>query len=451
MNDPGAINASLPAVVDVPHLIDDQPVGRFQIRLLLICASVLFVDGFDTQAIGYVAPEIGRAWALPRGALGPVFSSGLFGLMIGALLFSPLADRLGRKWIIVVSTLAFGIATLATLLAGNVEELMTIRFLTGLGLGGALPNAAAMTAEFSPKRRRATMVMTMFCGFSAGAAVGGLIAAAMIPSFGWRSVFLVGGIAPLLLVPVLIASLPESPRFLALSGRANDKVGRILLQMFPAHPLPAGARFVVDEPAMAGISVAHLFRDGRAGMTILFWIVFFMSLLDLYFLSNWLPTVLNELGASVSLAALLGAMLQIGGILGTLVLGRFIDRFSFRALSLTYFAASLAILAIGQASHSTLLVGCTVFAAGFCIVGGQGGANALSSTFYPTALRSTGVGWSLGIGRIGSIVGPLVGGMILALHWATQSLFLAAALPALCAAIAAFLLGGLIRRAPRID
>lgn len=437
--------------IDVAELIDRQPVGRFQVRLLVMCAAVLFVDGFDTQAIGYVAPEIGRAWSLPRGALGPVFSAGLFGLMIGALLFSPLADRIGRKRIIVVSTLAFGIATLATLMAGNVEELMAIRFLTGLGLGGALPNAAAMTAEFSPKRRRATMVMTMFCGFSAGAAVGGLIAAAMIPSFGWRSVFLVGGIAPLLLVPVLIWKLSESPRFLSVSGRANARVWQILGQMFPAHPLPADALFSVNEPAMAGISVGHLFRGGRAGMTILFWIVFFMSLLDLYFLSNWLPTVLNELGASVSLAAVLGSMLQVGGIIGTLVLGRFIDRFSFRALALTYFAASLAILAIGQASHSTLLVGCTVFLAGFCIVGGQGGANALSSTFYPTGLRSTGVGWSLGIGRIGSIVGPLVGGVILALHWTTQSLFLAAAVPALCAAVAAFVLGGLIRRSPPVS
>lgn len=437
--------------VDVAGLIDAQPVGRYQIRLLMLCAAVLFVDGFDTQAIGYVAPEIGRDWQLARGALGPVFSAGLFGLMIGALLLSPLADRVGRKRVIVASAVAFGFATLATLLAGNVEELMVVRFITGLGLGGALPNAPAMTAEFSPMRRRATMVMTMFCGFSAGAAVGGLIAAALIPAFGWRAVFLVGGLAPLALAPVLVVLMPESPRFLALSGRADGRVRAILSRMYPTVAFPADARFDAGEAEAAGITVRQLFTEGRAAMTGLFWLVFFMSLLDLYFLSNWLPTVLNELGASVSLAAVLGSMLQVGGIIGTLVLGRFIDRFSFRALAVTYFAASLAILSIGQASHSTILVGCTVFLAGFCIVGGQGGANALSSTFYPTRLRSTGVGWCLGIGRIGSIVGPLVGGMVLALHWATQSLFLAAAVPALCAAVAAYLLGGMIRRSPRLD
>ena len=167
--------------VDVAAFIEQQPVGRFQIGLLLTCAAVLFLDGFDTQAIGYVAPALAKEWGLTKGALGPVFSAGLFGLMIGALIFGPLADRIGRKKIIILSTLAFGIGTLATAFTGDVNTLLVIRFLTGLGLGGAMPNAVAMTSEFSPHRRRATMVMIMFCGFSVGAALGGLLAAALIP------------------------------------------------------------------------------------------------------------------------------------------------------------------------------------------------------------------------------------------------------------------------------
>src|SRR5882757_9812275 len=207
------------APVDVAAFIDQQPVGGFQIKLLLTCAAVLFLDGFDTQAIGYVAPALAREWGLTKGALGPVFSAGLFGLMIGALIFGPLADRVGRKKIIIFSTLAFGLGTFATAFVSDVNTLLAIRFLTGLGLGGAMPNAVAMTSEFSPHRRRATMVMIMFCG---------LLAAALIPQFGWRSVFVVGGLAPLLLVPILMLRLPESVRFLALTGRAHERVAQLL-------------------------------------------------------------------------------------------------------------------------------------------------------------------------------------------------------------------------------
>ena len=426
--------------VDVVAFVDDQPVGRPQLRVLLTCAAVLFVDGFDTQAIGYVAPDVARDWGLGRAALGPVFSAGLFGLMIGALVFGPLADRIGRKRIIVASSIAFGLLTLATVLADGIGTLLVLRFLTGLGLGGAMPNAVALTSEYSPHRRRATMVMAMFCGFSIGAALGGLIAAALIPDYGWRSVFVVGGVAPLLLAPYLAWRLPESVRFLTLSGGENARVGRLLRSMFPDVTLPTASRFVVHEPRLPGLPVAHLFAGNRTRTTLLLWVVFFMSLLDLYFLSSWLPTVLNDLGASVSAAAIVGAMLQVGGVVGTFALGQVVDRFSFRALTFTYLLAAVAVAAIGYSSHSIGLATLAIFCAGFCIVGGQIASNALAATFYPTAVRSTGIGWALGIGRAGSIVGPLIGGALLALHWATESLFLAAAVPALVAALAAFVL-----------
>ncbi|WP_245313028.1 MFS transporter, partial [Bradyrhizobium macuxiense] len=389
--------------IDVAGYIDRQPVGGFQIKLLLTCAAVLFLDGFDTQAIGYVAPALAREWSLSRAALGPVFSAGLFGLMIGALIFGPLADRVGRKTIIIFSTLAFGVGTVATAFADDVTTLLVIRLLTGLGLGGAMPNAVAMISEFSPHRRRATMVMIMFCGFSVGAALGGLLAAAMIPHYGWRSVFLVGGVAPLLLAPILAWRLPESVRFLALSEHADGRVAALLRRINPqAAPAVAGVRFVVHEPRLEGLPVLHLFSDGRTLPTLLLWVVFFMSLLDLYFLANWLPIVLNDLGASVSAAVLIGSTLQLGGVVGTVALGSVVDRFSFRALALVYFVAVFAVGAIGQLGHSAVLVAIVIFAAGFCIVGGQIAANALAANFYPTSVRATGVGWALGIGRIGS-------------------------------------------------
>ena len=431
------------AAIDVVAFIDQQPVGGFQLKLLAICAAVLFLDGFDTQAIGYVAPSLAKEWHLTKADLGPLFSAGLFGLMIGALLMGPLADRIGRRKIIMFSTLAFGLFTFATAFVNDVNSLLAVRFLTGLGLGGAMPNAIAMTSEFNPRRRRATMVMIMFCGFSLGAALGGFLAAALIPAFGWRSVFIVGGAVPLLLVPILAITLPESVRFLVLTGREPQRVAELLGLIGPNAGVTAATRFVVHEEAMPGVPVLHLFRSGRTLATLLLWVVFFMSLLDIYFLANWLPTVLNDLGASVSAAAMIGSMLQIGGIVGSFALGSIIDRFSFRALALVYFIAVFAVGAIGQLGHSAVLVTLAIFVAGFCVIGGQIAANALTAGYYPTAVRATGVGWALGIGRVGSIIGPWVGGILLSLKWSAAEVFVTAAGAALCAALAALALSWL--------
>jgi AAHS family 4-hydroxybenzoate transporter-like MFS transporter len=435
-------SGELPAI-DIVDFIDHHPVGGFQVRVLLICAAVLFLDGFDTQAIGFVAPALAKEWNLGKGALGPVFSAGLFGLMIGALVFGPLADRVGRKRIIIFSTLAFGLGALGTAFAWDVNTLLAIRFLTGLGLGGAMPNAIATTSEFSPKRRRATMVMIMFCGFSIGAAFGGFLAADLIPRFGWRSVFTVGGMAPLIMLPILAVRLPESVRFLAIKGDASGRVAELLRKISPKTAFAPDAQFVVHESQLAGIPVAHLFREGRTLITVLLWVLFFMGLLNIYFLANWLPIVLNDLGASVSEAVMIGAMLQIGGVVGTLALGSVVDRFSFRALGLTYFIGVFAVAAIGQLGHSAALVSLAIFAAGFCIIGGQIAANGLTAGYYPTAVRATGVGWALGVGRIGSIIGPLVGGILLSAKWSAASVFLAAAVAALCAAFTSLALGRL--------
>lgn len=431
-----------PAVsFDLQQFIDQQPLSRFQLLVVSLCGAVLFLDGFDAQSMGFVAPALVRDLHIARAALGPVFSSGLLGIMIGALFFGPMADRFGRKPVLVLCTALFGSCSLLTASAGSLESLLVFRLITGFGLGGAMPNAVALTSEYMPKKFRATAVMVMFSGFAIGAAVGGFVAAALIERFGWQSVFVTGGVLPCLLAVLLVAVLPESIRFLAIRKSDGDRVARTLARLAPdIAPLPGRIVVVVEEHGSQGFQVPRLFQDGRARGTLLLWIIFFMSLLDLYFLNNWLPTVMHDAGIAVERAIILTALFQLGGTVGSLSLGRLIDRFlSFRVLAWAYLAASASVFLIGAAGKSVALLACTISAAGFAIIGGQSGANALATEFYPTAIRSTGVGWALGIGRIGSIVGPLLGGSLLSIQQDTRHIFWVAAIPVLIASSAAWL------------
>jgi AAHS family 4-hydroxybenzoate transporter-like MFS transporter len=428
--------------VNVPDLIDRQNISSFQVRVMLLCATVVFLDGFDAQAIGYVAPVLSKAWHLKRGALKDVFAAGLFGLMLGALISGPLADRFGRKVVILFSMLSFSIFTLCTVTAESMGSLLVWRFITGLGLGGAMPNAVALTSEYSPHRRRASLVMIMFCGFSLGAALGGVFAAELIPHFGWKGVFWLGGIVPLVLAPMVILSLPESIRLLALKGTKTEEVRKILARINAKLTFPPGTAFTAREERSSGFAVGQLFKESRALGTLLIWVMFFMNLLNLYFLASWLPTTINNAGIPVEKAALIASLLQIGGIVGVLSLGWLVDRLSpFPVLAGASMLAAIFIAGIGLSGSSVGLIILTVAGAGFCLVGGQIGATAMPAIYYPTTIRSTGVGWALGIGRAGSIVGPWVGGLILSLLWKTSSLFLIAACAALCSALAALLMG----------
>jgi AAHS family 4-hydroxybenzoate transporter-like MFS transporter len=427
-----------PQPVDVRQLIDDRPFSRYQLLVVVLCGAVLTMDGFDAQATGYVAPALVQQLHLARGSLGPVFSSGLLGIMLGALLFGPLADRWGRKPVLVLCTVLFGISGLLTATAGSLQALLLFRLATGFGLGGVMPNAISITSEYTPRRFRATAIVSMFCGFSLGAAGGGFMAAGLIARFGWQSIFLLGGALPCVLAVVTYLWLPESVGFLIAKGGRDARVARCLRHIAPS--IPPGASFVIGEPRASGFLVKQLFTAERARLTVLLWVIFFMSLLDLYLLNNWLPTVMHDAGMAVRTAILITSLFQVGGAVGAVVLGRLIDRYrSYRVLAGTYLCASVSVFLIGMAGRSVVALAVAVFAAGFCVVGGQIASNATASAFYPTAIRSTGLGWALGVGRIGSIAGPLLGGVLLSVQKDARHLFWAAALPVLIAAAAAYL------------
>jgi MFS transporter, AAHS family, 4-hydroxybenzoate transporter len=425
-------------VLDIREFIDERPFGAFQLRVAIMCGLLVFMDGFDAQIMGFVGPALMAALHISRVELGRAISSGLVGMMVGALVCGPLADRFGRKPVLVGSALIFGIGALITSTAASLETLMMFRVLTGFGLGGAMPNTIALTSEYSPKNVRATAVMLMFCGFSIGAAAGGFVSAGLIARFGWPSVFVVGGAFPILLALLAAAFLPESIRFLVLRGRDKEKVARSLSRIAPEYSAPAGTSFVIGESETRA-GVGQLFALGRSAVTILFWVMFFMNLLDLYFLQSWLPTLLRDVGIAEQRSIYITTLLQIGGTCGALLLGRMMDRLlSFGVLAWTYLAAGAAIIFVGESGASVPLLVVTVWAAGFCVIGAQTSSNALAAEFYPTTIRSTGVGWALGIGRIGSILGPTVGAMLLTPGVPTRHVFWAAAVPPVAAAAAAF-------------
>lgn len=424
------------ARLDIQEFLDRQPFHSFHLRLGVLCALAVLMDGFDAQAMGFVAPSLLQQWHITRVALSPILSSGLVGMLAGALLFGPLGDRLGRKRILVFCTLWFGIGSLLTSRVNSVAPMLWMRLLTGFGLGGAMPNATALTSEYMPRRLRATGVMLMFFGFSMGAAIGGFVAAGLISRYGWQAVFVVGGLLPLVTALGLLMALPESIRFLLLQGGEQQRVASLLRRVAP--DAPAAASYARVEEPKAGFPVSQLFTEGRAGTTLLLWVIFFMSLLDLYFLNSWLPTVIHDAGVPLQQAITITALFQVGGAAAAIVLGRVVDRqMSYGVLAWVYAGAAVCVFLIGVVSGALAIETTAVFAAGFCVIGGQTCSNSLAAESYPTLLRSTGVGWALGIGRIGSIVGPVLGGLLLSFDWGMRRVFLAAAAPALVAAVAA--------------
>ena len=434
-------------LVDVAGLIDQQEIGSFQIRVLLLCAAAMFVDGFDTQAIGYVAPALSVALALKPGALGLVFAAGGLGAILGGLVLAPYADRVGRKPIIVSSLLFFAGCTLLISLANTVPQLMWMRFAIGLGLGGVVPNALAVTAENMPRKFRVTLVLMTWLGFSFGSAFAGPMTAHILDAHSWRAVFVFGGILPLVIAPLLILSLPESVHGLTQRGADTRLIAHTLSRMNPKWRFREQVQFINSEKKEKGFPVALLFREGRAPITLLLWVMFFMNLLALFFLNSWLPTVLHKAGFPQHGAIVIAALLHFGGIAGGLAIAPLCDKLNpYLVLFCAYILSGTFIAAIGVAGNHAMWVMAATFCAGFFTFGAQNSANAIAATRYPTAMRSSGIGWALGIGRTGQIIGPLIGGLLLSLHWATSRILYVIAVPSVVAASAAFFLSGAARQ-----
>jgi len=396
---------------------------------------VLFADGFDAQTIGFLATPMAESLDIPVTAFGPVFSASLIGLMIAAMLAGPIADRWGRKWPIIFSTLALAVFSILTAFSTSFNQLLIFRFLTGLGLGGALPNVVALSSEYVPKRLMAVLVAVLFCGLPVGGFICGMLSSALLPVWGWQSVFYIGGALPFLLSLLLIALLPESVQFLSQRGDNPRKIAKLMAPIAPEIDADSDQlSFAAPVAVPKGVSVKYLFTDGRAVGTFLLWIPNFMNLLLMYVIVNWLPALLRASGMSVSDGVTATSFFSLGGILGTLAEG-FLIKFGgpYKTLLAEFGLCALFIASMAMMAHSWPLVIILAFLLGFLVIGAQAGLNVLAANFYPTSIRSTGVGWALGIGRIGSIAGPILAGMLLSMEWQPWQVLLAGAVPALFA------------------
>jgi AAHS family 4-hydroxybenzoate transporter-like MFS transporter len=418
--------------LDVASLIDRRPVGRFQVGVFLTSLAIALLDGLDLQAMGLAAPAIARDWGVRPESFGAVFSAAPAGMVVGAFTMGALADHWGRKRLVVFATLLFGLGTALTPMAPTLTAMAALRFLTGLGLGGVLPNLISLVTEFAPARLRATLVTLAFSGLPFGSMLAGLVGRWLIPEYGWPALFYFGGLVPVAVALLAAWRLPESLRFLVAHGGRRAQAVHILRQVAPDERFDEELVLTVPESSGARVSPARLFGPGRTPMTALLALVVALNLFMLYFTLNWLPTLLGRAGVSAERALLATVVLNVGGGLGSITWGLLIDRFGgFPVMAASGIVASMALAMLGVGPSYPALLVPALFVAGACIMGGMPGLYAVIASVYPTTIRSTGVGTVLAVGRIGSVLGPAAGGLLLALEWSLAAIFVAMATPGL--------------------
>jgi len=424
--------------VDIKHWIDNRSVSRYQWLILGLCFLIVTFDGLDAAIMGFIAPAVIQDWGISRPAFGPIMAAAMVGLAVGALTSGPYSDRYGRRRVLLWSVACFGFFSVLCAFARSPMELAALRFLTGLGLGAAMPNSTTLLSEYIPQRLRGRLITLMFMGFGLGSAMGGFVSAWLIPHFGWHSVLLLGGVLPLLLLPVLYVLLPESVDLMINRRFPRERIMAVLKRM--GGEFADTVQFVISAPVAresAARKVTHLFTHEYRWRTLSLWGTYFMGLLVIYLLTGWMPTLIKDAGVSLERAAIITAMFQFGGLAGILLVGFAMDRFNPKvAIAVAYVGGALCIFALGFVEIGTVALGALVFAAGFCMNGAQTGLNAFAPGQYPTDFRATGVSWMLGIGRFGGIFGSLMGGTLLSLELPMNVIFAVLGVPALVAAMA---------------
>jgi MFS transporter, AAHS family, 4-hydroxybenzoate transporter len=431
------------SVIDVSKIIDESPIGRFQYVIFATCVLIMMCDGFDTQAVAYVAPSIVAEWKLAPGSFGPAFSAVLLGAMAGAFGFGYVADKVGRRSTLMVAMILFGVLNIASAYTGSLWSFTILRFLCGIGLGGVIPNITALVSEYAPARKRATLVATSWCGFALGAVLGGVVSVPLILHFRWPSVFIVGGALPLCMIPIVVLALPESIKLLTMTPASAPRVAKILQRILPGGTFDRDATYVIAETNLRRGKVSTLFKGELALGSIFLCFAFFMSLMLVYLFISWIPLLLRQAGLPLQNALMGTIVFNLAGIFGSIACTQLIDRKVLPPLPIligSYFVGAIAVFGMAYADMSFWPIMLMIFVSGFFIIGVQLSLNAFITGFYPTSIRGTGVGWSQVVGRSGSLIGPLVGGALVSQGVSAAGLFRVSAIAPLlaCASLLLF-------------
>lgn len=425
--------------IDVHQLADEARFNRFHGLVLFWCALIIIFDGYDLAVVGIALPSIMKDLGVDPTQAGFMVSSALFGMVFGAIFLGTIADKIGRRKAMAICIALFSIFTAAAGLARDPVTFSIVRFLAGLGIGGVMPNVVAHMTEYAPKKIRATLVTLMFSGYAVGGIVAAILGKGLIESYGWPSVFFAAAL-PVLLIPLVLRSLPESMPFLLAKGR-HDQLKAIAAKLDPRYTPMASDRFTVPaEDKADNAPIRHLFKDGRGFSTVMFWLAFFMCLFMVYALSAWLTKLMAGAGYSLGSALTFVLVLNVGAVVGAVGGGWLADRFHIKyVLAAMYAVAAVSITLLGYPMPTAALF-VVVGLAGASTIGTQIVANAYTGQFYPMAVRSTGLGWALGIGRTGAILAPIVIGTLVGMKLPLQQNFMAISIPAVLGMIAVLLI-----------
>jgi len=427
------------SIVQVSRLLDERGLSPFQIKLITWSIFIAFIDGYDIGAIAFAAPSLIREWHVAPQQLGVVLAASNFGVLFGSQIFGWIGDRYGRKTALIAANFLFGIFTFWAAHATNLTELSWLRFIAGLGIGGVIPNMVAINAESAPRDKRATLAIIATGVVPLGGALPGFVSAWLLPQYGWPILFQIGGVAPVVFAILAIFWMPESIKFMALRESQRQKLTALIGEIRPDYKVPANARFVIEDEKQSPSNPIYLFRDGLAAITPLTWLLFACNLMGYFFLISWTPTLMGAAKVPPATAALAGAALQVGGTVGSLLLSGLLQKKRFLAIAIMFVVAVPVVSSIGFAglnSPAALLT--ATFCAGFIVLGIQSGINVCGAMIYPTSLRANGSGWQLGIGRLGAIIGPLVGAMLVGLP--VTQLYMWSALPFVLGAVVCFMI-----------
>jgi AAHS family 4-hydroxybenzoate transporter-like MFS transporter len=428
--------------INIETLLADRRARPFQIKLMLLLALFMFFEGYDMQVLSFAAPVIIKAWHSNKAAFGGVFGGAMAGFMLGAMVVGNFGDYIGRARMIIGGSIVFGIFTILSALATDLTQLLYWRVLAGIGLGCAVPNAIVLLSEYWPASARATSVTLIYVGYTVGSALGGVIAAYLIPAYGWQSVFVVGGVAPLVVVALLATALPESIKFLVVRGKKPQAVVGILNKLRPDMKFTEMPVLDLGEERRKGIPVGELFMGNRAVATCMLWLAGICSTITLHFLTSWLPVVIESEGVPLSHAIITTSVLQISGAVGSIAAGFLLDRYGLKAVASFIAIAVPSLFLLSHVGGIEVLTMAFVGGCGLSIIGGFAIVLALSGIIYPAEMRSSGSGWTYGIARVGAIIGPMLGGLLLSYGLSGKTLFQLAMVPIAIEVLAFIVLAG---------